>query len=106
MNARGGWSSEKVVVRALGPLKVSEVGLGGRDASLPPCVAATWSLSGVVGETSSCRLEGQQMAPSSMGDARPDVARQSTALLPFVSEKVMSGRVANVAQSDVVTAPR
>ena len=83
---RGGWSLEKEVVRALGLLKVSEAGLGGCNAFLSPCVAATWSLSGVVGEMSSCHLEGQQMALLSMRDARLDVACQSMALLLFVSE--------------------
>ncbi len=39
------------------------MGLQGCNASLPPCVGAMWSL-------------------SMMGDARPDVAHQSTAMLP------------------------
>jgi len=42
----------------------AETGLRRRDASLPPCVAAV------------CPL-------SMMGDAHPDVARQSMAMLPL-----------------------
>ena len=50
----------------VGPLrspKVSEAGLQGLDASLPPCVAAM------------CLL-------LMMGDTHPNMARQSTAMLP------------------------
>jgi hypothetical protein len=103
---RGGWLSENEVVRAVKLLEVSGVGLQGHDASLPPCVAATWLFSEVVGEMSSCCLEGQQMVPSSMWDVQPDVARQSTAMLLFASGKVVSGCVANAAQLDVLTASR
>ena len=58
MNVQGGWLLEKEVVRALGLLKVSEAGLGGCNASLPPCVTVMWSFSGVVEEMSSSHLEG------------------------------------------------
>ena len=44
------------------------------------------------------------MAPSSMRDACPDVVCQSMALLPFMSEKVVSEHIANAAQSDVLMA--
>jgi len=62
VNVRGGWLSENEVVSALKLLKVIEMGLGGCDASLPPCIAAMLLYLGVVGEMLSCHLEGQQMA--------------------------------------------
>jgi len=96
--------SENKLVMALKPPRMIEMGLGGHDASLPPCVAAMLSYSGVVEETSSCRLEGQRMAPSSMGNACSDVARRSTAMLPFASGKMVSGCIANTAQWDVLMA--
>ena len=64
-----------------------------------------WLLLGVVKETSSCHLKGQQMVLLSMRDAHPDVACQSTALQLFASENVVSGHIANMAQLDVLMAP-
>jgi len=93
-------------VRALKPTKVIGTGLGGCDASLPPCVAATLSYLGVVGETSSCRLGGQRMVPLLMGNACPNVACWSAAVLPCAPGKMASGRVANAAQWGVWTASR
>ena len=54
---------ERNVVRPLRSPKVTEMGLQGRDTSLPPCVAAM------------CPL-------SMMRDARLDMARRSMAMLP------------------------
>jgi len=98
--------SENELVMALKLPRMIEMGLGGRNASLPPCIAAMLLYSGVVEETSSCRLEGQQMALSLMGNACSDVACQSTAMLLFASGKMASGCVANTAQWDVSTALR
>ena len=104
MNARGGWLSENELVMALKLPRMIETGLGGHDASLLLCVAAMLLYLGVVKEMSSCHLEGQRMAPSSIGNACSDVACQSMAMLLFASGKMASGRVANAAQWDVSTA--
>ena len=82
---------------ALKPPRMIEMGLGGCDASLPLCIAVMLLYSGVVKETSSCRLEGQWMAPSSMGNVCSDVACQSTAMLPFTLQKMASGHITNAA---------
>jgi hypothetical protein len=73
---------------------------------LLPCVAVTLLFSGVVEETSSCCLKGQQMAPSLMGNVWPDVACQSMAMLLFASGEMVSRHVANTAQLDVLMAPQ
>ena len=106
MNMMGGQLLENEGLRALGSPKVSETGLQGHGASLPPCVAAMWSLVVVGKGMSSCRFESQGMVPLTMWDACPDVAvvRLSTAMLPFASEKMASGCIANAAQLDVSTA--
>jgi len=94
----GGQLLENEGLRALGSPKVSETGLQGHGASLPPCVAAMWSLVVVGKGMSSCHFESQGMVPLTMWDARPNVAVVclSTAMLPFTSEKMASGRIANV----------
>jgi len=104
MNMRGGWLSENEVVRALKLLKVIEMGLGGCDAFLPPCIAVTLLYLGVVREILSCCLEGQQMVLLLMGNACPNVAHQSMAVLPCAPGKIASGHIANAAQWDVLMA--
>jgi hypothetical protein len=41
-----------------------------------------------------------------MGNVWPDVACQSTAMLPFASGEMVSGCIANTAQLDVLMAPQ
>ena len=104
MNVRGGWLSENELVMALKLPRMIEMGLKGRDASLPLCIAVMLSYLGVVEEMSSCHLEGQRMAPLSMGNVCSNVAHWSMAMLPFVSGKMVSGCIANTAQWDVLMA--
>jgi hypothetical protein len=63
-----------------------------------------WSFLKIVEKTSFCCLKGQQMAPLLMGDVWPDVVHQSTAMLLFMSGEMVSERIANAAQLDVLTA--
>ena len=88
-------------MRVLELLEVTEAGLQDQNTLVLLHVAGTWLLLEMVGETSFCCLEGQQMALLLMRDVRPDVARQSTALLLFASRKVVSGHIASMAQLDV-----
>ena len=84
---------ERDVLGKMGLPEISEtvMGLRGHDASLPPCVAATWSLP-VMGEKSVfCRFEDLEAVPPSLGSACPNMARWYAAVLPFVSGRVVSG---------------
>ena len=106
MNATAAWLVGNERAGASGSTKAPEMGLRGRDASWPPCIVASCTLP-VVGEgASSCHLENGGMVLPSMENACPGVARQPTAVLPFVCAKVVAGRVGDAAQVEVLTALR
>ena len=91
--------SERKVEGGMRSPEMSEVASRGRDASVLPCTAATWSRS-VVGEGAvSCGCDNRRRVPPSMKDACSDVARQSSAVLlgvnggSGVSDRVMGIRL-------------
>jgi hypothetical protein len=69
VSAIAAWLSENRVVGDVRLPKTSEMRLRSQRASLPPCVAATYSLSVVDRDTISCRFEDHETAPPSMRNA-------------------------------------
>src|SRR5580693_2601153 len=69
VSAMAAWLSEKRVVGSWSVPKTSEMRERSHSASLPPCVAATYSLSVVESETISCRLDDHETAPPSTRNA-------------------------------------
>jgi len=89
---------------ALGLAKVPEMGLRGHDASWLPCVVALCTLPMVGEGASSCHLKSGGMVPPSIGNACPGLAHRCTAMTPFMSARVVAGRIGDVAQVSVLTA--
>ena len=88
------------VVGSLRLPKIIEARLQSHDASMLLCIAATWLCSLVLGKgMSSCRFKGHGMVLLSIGDARPDVACQSSAVLPFTFGELSSGLLALLCMS-------
>ena len=106
MNATAVWLVGDKRVGVLGSMKVPKTGLGGHDASLLLCVAVMCLLPMVGDGAASCSFESGGVVLLLIGNACPDMACQSMAVLPFALEKMVSGHIANVAQVKVMTAPQ
>src|SRR6266702_3285319 len=76
------WLLQSIVVGSLKGPNTSERRLHSQSASFTPCVAMTYSLLVVDRETISCHLEDHKMAPLSMWKVYPEMAWQSSAMLP------------------------
>ena len=81
MGARAAVMVEDVVVGPLRPPKGSGSGLQSHDASSLPYVAATRLLSDVGERVMSCGFEDEVVVLPSMGNARSDMARLTSAVL-------------------------
>ena len=87
----GAGESEMKVEGDLGSPGMSEIVLQGYSASVLPCAAALWSCS-IMGEGAvSCHCDNRGRVPPLMKDACPNVACQSSAVLPFVFAEPSTG---------------